>query len=100
MSLWEKVWEKTQELAALFPGGARVFVLADKELENYKAWLASHECDFWDRNKPKLNEHGFPRGGAIGGVFSYQFTSTGLGDVVIVKCACGHEENVTDFDSW
>ena len=38
--------------------------------------------------------------GAIGGQYSYRFTPTSLGTAVSVKCACGKEKNVTEYDSW
>ncbi len=39
-------------------------------------------------------------GGAIGGVTSFTFTPTGLGVIVKVRCGCGEEVDITDFDSW
>lgn len=38
--------------------------------------------------------------GTIGGKLSYQFTPTGLGVIVIVKCACGEEMDLTDYNKW
>jgi hypothetical protein len=38
--------------------------------------------------------------GAIGGRIKFQFTTTGLGIIAIVKCACGEEVDLTDYDSW
>jgi len=31
---------------------------------------------------------------------SYIFTSTGIGCIVIVKCDCGKEIDITDVNSW
>lgn len=31
---------------------------------------------------------------------SFQFTHTSIGTVVRVKCACGHNEDISDYDSW
>lgn len=76
------------------------FELDGVELENARKWFEQHVCNFYDKGVPKLNEHGFPKGGAIGGVMSFRFTPTGVGTAVVVLCGCGHEENVTDFDSW
>lgn len=38
--------------------------------------------------------------GAIGGAYTYRFTPTSLGTVVKVKCDCGEEIDVTDYDNW
>ncbi len=61
------------------------------------AWLEEHNktCKFFD-DGTKVS----PPGGAIGGRLTYCFTDTSLGQIAIVKCACGAEINLTDFDSW
>lgn len=38
--------------------------------------------------------------GAIGGRLTYCFTPTDLGITTVIKCACGEEVNVTNFDEW
>lgn len=38
--------------------------------------------------------------GAIGGALTYSFTPTTLGVVIKVKCACGKEIDVTDYEGW
>jgi len=38
--------------------------------------------------------------GAIGGKYTWSFTQTSLGCITILKCACGEEINLTDFESW
>ncbi len=38
--------------------------------------------------------------GAIGGRFTFCFTPTGLGTIFVVRCVCGKEKNVTDFNEW
>jgi hypothetical protein len=38
--------------------------------------------------------------GAIGGRLSYQFTPTGLGQVVKVVCGCGAWVDLTDYADW
>lgn len=37
---------------------------------------------------------------AIGGQFSYIFTPTSVGTAVSIKCICGEQENITDYDIW
>ena len=72
-----------------------MFKIEGKEREKVEAWWKKHteedECRFM------IDPFA---GGAIGGVRTYSFTPTGLGVVIVVKCACGAEENCTDFDSW
>ncbi len=38
--------------------------------------------------------------GAIGGAYTICFTPTGLGDIVIVKCADGTQIDLTEYDLW
>jgi hypothetical protein len=37
---------------------------------------------------------------SIGGRLTYSFTPTGLGCVVVVRCACGAEIDLTDYTDW
>ena len=38
--------------------------------------------------------------GAIVGKTTYSFTSTNLGTVCKVECACGQKEDITNYDRW
>ena len=38
--------------------------------------------------------------GAIGGAYTFEFTGTSLGTCVHVRCSCGEEIDVTDYDNW
>jgi len=38
--------------------------------------------------------------GAAGGSLTYEFTPTGLGEIVSVKCVNGNELNLTDWDGF
>lgn len=53
-------------------------------------WLSEHDksCVFADRLKQ----------GAAGGRLTYEFTPTSLGEVAMVKCACGEGYNLTNYD--
>ena len=55
-------------------------------------WKILHkvECEFEDSM----------RQGAIGGRWTYCFMPTGLEIVVKVKCACGAEVDITDYNNW
>jgi hypothetical protein len=38
--------------------------------------------------------------GAIGGRLTYCFTPTNLGTIIKIKCACGEELDLTNYESW
>jgi len=67
------------------------FSLNEKEAARAKEWLEEHS---------KKHIHRRHLGEGRGGTISYEFTPTGIGDAVKVKCACGGSVDVTDFDSW
>jgi len=73
------------------------FELMGEELQKYQSWEAEHNetCPYYDDGSSPA-----PKIGAIGGRTTFSFTPTGVGTVVVVKCACGEEINVTDFDHW
>ena len=76
---------------------ARRFFISGFEQQSLDEWTRQHNkvCPYYDDGtKPESPA------GAIGGRLSYQFTPTGLGTAITVKCACGEEENLTDYDSW
>jgi len=73
------------------------FRIVDVEFEKAEAWEAEHNktCKFYDDGtKPECPS------GAIGGQFTYSFTPTGLGRIIVIECLCGAKENVTDFENW
>ncbi len=45
------------------------------------------------------NGYVYPYFGAIGGEVTYRFTPTSIGTAVHVE-ACGHELDLTDYESW
>ena len=66
------------------------FRLSPVEKARARAWREQHEKD-----------HPMKNTGAIGGRWGYLFISTGIGDVVSVRCTCcGAEKDVTDYDHW
>ena len=36
----------------------------------------------------------------IGGAYTYKFTNTGLGTVIVVECVNGNKIDLTDYDNW
>lgn len=64
------------------------FSLNGKELDKYDYWLKEHKtkCE-----KVKASDS----------QISITFSSgSGIGTAVFVKCTCGEECNITDYDSW
>lgn len=66
------------------------FELDEVEHIKYREWRREHD-------KTCKNKYGV---GAIGGRTTFCFTPTGLGNIVVVKCACGEEINLTDVSDW
>lgn len=53
------------------------------------------------RFRERHNRRHGPCKAAAGGRFSVEFTPTGLGTCVVIRCAdCRKKRNVTDFGSW
>lgn len=72
------------------------FSLDPYEYDQYLKFKKKHRkyCKF-----TPTKDNPFPTG-AAGGATSLEFTLTGIGVAVIVKCACGVEENITNYDVW
>lgn len=66
----------------------RGFPISKEEDEKIEAWKRKHleEAHGAKTSKERLNI-----GGAIGGVFKYEFTPTSIGVIGRVKCHCGEE---------
>lgn len=62
------------------------FELSEEEQEKLAAWRSTHEEVYT---------------GAIGGRYTYSFTPTSLGEVILVTDnVTGEELNLTDYESW
>jgi hypothetical protein len=68
-----------------------MFDLDKEQSIKYNEWTKGHDkvCKF---TQPGASA------GAIGGRLTFEFTPTGLGTIVRVKCACGEEVDLTDYD--
>jgi len=42
----------------------------------------------------------FRYAGAIGGAYTWCYTSTSIGTVIRVECSCGESLDVSDYDLW
>ena len=35
-----------------------------------------------------------------GATITYSFTPTGIGDTIKIKCSCGEEKDITEYEHW
>lgn len=65
------------------------FTVPENESKKAEDWIWKHKkvCEITDV-------------GAIGGKYTWSFTQTSLGCIMILKCACGEEIDLTDFENW
>lgn len=68
------------------------FKIEEKEYKNYIKWILDHK-DVCKIVNP-LSQ------GAIGGALTYSFTPTNLGMIIKIKCSCGEEIDVTEYEHW
>ena len=66
-----------------------------EQLEVINKWTKEHDAE---RHIPTGKT--FRYSGAIGGAYTYEFTGTSLGTCVHVRCSCGEEIDVSDYDNW
>ena len=58
------------------------FNISCEEMEKIREWKKEHIKNYHNENHIE---------GAIGGRFSYEFIPTSLGEIGIIKCACGKD---------
>lgn len=63
------------------------FRITTEQKDKANKWAKEHRCKTKDV-------------GAIGGRIGYVFIPTGIGEIVMARCACGKEINLTDFSDW
>jgi hypothetical protein len=68
-----------------------VKISADIDSKKYNEFF-EHQCQYTQKDNPVT--------GAIGGARSYIFTPTNVGTIIKLRCACGKEEDVTDYRGW
>lgn len=66
--------------------GYEVYWLNDIQEEKAKRWKEKH-----------LNKHHNKK---LDAVWSYKFSFNGIGLSVTVKCLCGKEKDITDYNEW
>ena len=73
------------------------FELTKEQSNLVKQWQASHDC------KLRTDEYGIKNEiyvGPIGGSTEYIFIPTSIGNICKVRCTCGAELDLTDYEDW
>ena len=65
----------------------RGFPITEEEDKKIKEWINKHE----EEKHPRTKMDYMPRGGAIGGCYSYHFVPTSIGTFGTIKCTCGEK---------
>jgi len=67
----------------------KTFEIDDDQEKKLEKWKREHKekCKKWIESTEGVK-------------LIYIFTPTGLGTIVVVKCICGKELNLTDSDKW
>jgi hypothetical protein len=66
-----------------------IFEINEKSMQMYLEWEKEH-----DKICPYLKT------GSAGGRTTFEFTPTGLGIQIMVRCACGKVHDITDTTEW
>ncbi len=66
------------------------FSLSDEQNQKYMDWDTRHypTCIYYKHS------------GAIGGRLTFLFAPNSVGTVVRIKCACGEEIDLSDYENW
>ena len=69
------------------------YYLSKEQREVAKEWIKKHNAE-----RHILPGEKYRYAGACGGAFTWCFTSTSLGVVSVLECACGERIDVSDYD--
>lgn len=73
-----------------------MFEVTDNEYKKAKDFMETHDCSLPPSYDGLMDHYA----GAIGGQYTWCFTGTSLGQIVTIKCLCGKEETLTNFEDW
>lgn len=71
------------------------YPVTNKQAEQARVWEDAHDKA---EHIPPGKKHRYS--GAIGGAYTWHFTSTSLGVITSLRCSCGVEVNLTDWDTF
>lgn len=80
----EELQKMKEEMDTVKANARRGFPISKKEYENAMNWINNHELV-----KHPRPDDAPPRGGAIGGSYTWKFTPTSIGTFGTVYCSCG-----------
>lgn len=69
--------------------------LYKEQIEEANAWAKKHDEEKHIKTGQKIRYSG-----AIGGAYTWSFTSTSIGQVATLECSCGEKIDVSDYDNW
>lgn len=82
----KELQEMEKELNKVKADAARGFSISKEEYDAAIDWMNKHElAKHYDPNRYT------PRGGAIGGSYTWLFVPTGIGTFGTIRCSCGEE---------
>ena len=82
----EELAKMQEQLTKMKKDYYRGFPISEEEMKKVSEWQTKHEAE--KHFRPEMAP---PRGGAIGGCYTYYFTPTSIGVFGAVKCSCGEE---------
>jgi len=72
-----------------------MFSLYKEQREAAREWIQRHDGE---RHISPGKKYRYS--GSIGGAYTWEFTPTSIGMAVVVKCSCGEELNISDYENW
>jgi hypothetical protein len=78
------------------------FYISDIEQEKINAWKKEQDAKVINAQKGTRLEHsGEAYYGCSGGAYTYEFTPTSIGIVVVIRnCITNDSLDLTDYDNW
>lgn len=79
-----------------FSGSFRYsFQLTDEQIKQYCQWQQKHDkiCPFYDDGTQAISPAG-------GGAITFEFTPNSIGEIQVVRCACGEKLDLTKYGDW
>jgi hypothetical protein len=71
------------------------YYLSKEQRAAAKEWVEKHDAE---RHLAPGKKHRYS--GAIGGAYTWNFTSTSLGVISTLACSCGEKLDVSDYEDW
>jgi hypothetical protein len=86
--------EKLSPKQPAFETRKPIFFLTQTNINKANAWISHHNQEHCELGQS------YRQLGVTSGVYTWEFTPTGIGTVVKVKCNCGESIDLSDYDLW